>query len=64
MANTSTKLLVMAALMATAACSKKPPKDLPPPPPATNQSGAGDQSMNDGRTSGTTVPGSAADFRE
>ena len=62
MAHTPTKLLLMAALMATAACTKKPPADLPPPPPAT-----GDQAppmQSDSGIGSTTVPGSAADFRE
>ena len=62
MTNTTTKLLLMAAIMATAACSKKPPKDLPPPPPVTGERAQPDP--NAGMTSSTTVPGSAADFRE
>ena len=61
MTNT-TKLLLMAAIMATAACSKKPPTDLPPPPPVTGERAL--PNPNDGAMSGTTVPGSAADFRE
>jgi peptidoglycan-associated lipoprotein len=62
MAQTSTKVLLMAALMATAACTKKPPKDLPPPPPTAGDQGASSGMDNGGATS-TTVPGSAADFK-
>jgi peptidoglycan-associated lipoprotein len=64
MATHSTKLLLMAALMATAACTKKPPKDLPPPPPTAGDTSNGSSGMDGSGAAGTTVPGSAADFKE
>ena len=63
MANTPTKLLLMAALMATAACTKKPPKELPPPPPVAGEQTPSSGMDGNGATS-TTVPGSAADFKD
>jgi len=63
MAHTSTKVLLMAALMATAACTKKPPKDLPPPPPTAGDQGPS-SGMDTGGATSTTVPGSAADFKD
>jgi len=59
----SGSLLVIAALMATTACSKKPPKELPPPPPAAGDTGS-QSGVSDGGASSTTLPGSAADFKE
>ena len=64
MANTPIKLALMAALMATAACTKKPPKDLPPPPPVAGDTSSGGSGMDNGGATGTTVPGSSADFKE
>ena len=65
MAQTSTKIVLIAALMATAACTKKPPKELPPPPPSSSdQGGGGPPPSMDRGASSTVIPGSAADFKE
>ncbi len=62
MANTATKLVLIAALAATAACSKKRPEVLPPAP--AENTGAVDQSSSTtGPNDGTVVPGSNADFQ-
>jgi peptidoglycan-associated lipoprotein len=59
MMNTTTKLLVTAALIAVAGCAKKKPADLPPPPVENTAPVTGDSS---GPVSGTAIPGSRADF--
>lgn len=57
--NITTKVLLTASLLAVAACSKKKPEELPPPPAQTTVPSA-PESMSP--VSGTTVPGSRADF--
>jgi peptidoglycan-associated lipoprotein len=60
MANTTTKLILVAALLATAACAKKTPPVLPPEPVGTTQvDNSGQQS---GNVQTGVVPGSQADF--
>ena len=61
MANNTGKLLLIAALMGTAACTKKPPKQLPPPPPVQGERAL--PQPTDNGMSGSTIPGSAADFK-
>jgi peptidoglycan-associated lipoprotein len=61
MMNTTTKLLVTAALIAVAGCAKKKPADLPPPP-VTEAPSTTTSPDSSGPFSSAPVPGSRADF--